>query len=246
MTMRILVFQHHPSSPAGLVGERMAARGAMVTTLDAEHGVRLPDDAAEHDGLLILGGAMDALADDLCPHFPALLELARRMAEDRRPVLGICLGSQLLARAWDAGLHLGGSPEFGISQLRPTAAAATDALLGGLAGPVPAMQWHQDTFDLPQSAVPLLEGEVCRNQAFRVADVVWGFQCHLEVDRAVMLEWAAYRRDRYGMPDETGIIAAQAAAHGARAEAFGRRVADRWLDLVERRRARANLTGSCA
>jgi GMP synthase-like glutamine amidotransferase len=102
------------------------------------------------------------------------------------------------------------------------------------------MQWHEDTFDLPPGAVPLLEGEACRNQAFRVAEVVWGFQCHFEVDRGTMLAWAAYRRDHYGWADETATIAAQAVARGAQAEAFGRRVADRWLDQVEgriRRRA---------
>lgn len=246
MAMRILVFQHHSTSPAGLVGERMAARGALVTTLDAEHGVELPADALDHDGLLILGGAMSALDDDRCPHFPALLALARRMAEGGRSVLGICLGSQLLARAWGAQVHLGRTPEFGVAQLRPTAVAADDPLLAGVATPVAAMQWHADTFDLPPGAVPLLEGEACRNQAFRVAEVAWGFQCHFEVDRATMLDWAAYRRDRYGLPDETDLVAAQAAAHGARAEAFGRMVAERWLDRVERGRAETSLTGSCA
>lgn len=235
MTIRILVVQHHPTSPAGLVGERMAARGAIVTTLDGERGLVLPRDAPDHDGLLILGGAMNAYADQVCPHFPALLDLARGYAAAGKPVLGICLGGQLLARAWGAEVHLGRIPEFGISELRPTEAAGTDPLLAGIDGPVPAMQWHEDTFDLPPGAVRLLEGEVCRNQAFRVADRVWGFQCHFEVDRDTMLAWAAYRRDRYGLPDEAGRIAAQAAIYGAQAEAIGRRVADRWLDLVEGR-----------
>ena len=80
MRPRILVIQHHPASPAGIVGARMAARAAQVTTLDAQHGIDLPDDADAHDGLLILGGAMNAYDDARCRHFPALLELARRYA----------------------------------------------------------------------------------------------------------------------------------------------------------------------
>jgi GMP synthase (glutamine-hydrolysing) len=235
MPLRILVFQHHPASPAGLVGERMAARGAAVTTLDAEHGAEIPADALDHDGLLILGGAMSALADDECPHFPALLRLARGYAAAEKPVLGICLGGQLLARAWGASVHVGAAPEFGVVPLTPTAHAARDTLLAGTPSPVPAMQWHDDTFDLPDGAVPLLEGRSCRNQAFRVAGVVYGFQCHFEADRRDMVAWAAYRRDVYGHADLAAELAAQAEAHGAAAEAFGRQVADRWLDLAERR-----------
>jgi GMP synthase (glutamine-hydrolysing) len=232
--LRILVFQHHPASPAGLVGERMAARRASVTTLDAQHGTAIPADALAHDGLLILGGAMNAYADDACPHFPALLRLARDYAAAGKPVLGICLGGQLLARAWGAKVHVGAAPEFGVVPLKPTGAAVQDPLLADTPSPVPAMQWHEDTFDLPDGAVPLLEGGACRNQAFRVAGVVYGFQCHFEADRRDMVEWAAYRRDVYGHTDSAAELAAQAEAHGEAAEAFGRRVADRWLDLVAR------------
>lgn len=236
MPPRILVFQHHPASPAGLIGERMAARAAGVTTLDAQHGVDLPDGAAEHDGLLILGGAMNAYADAQCRHFPALLELARDYAGAGKPVLGVCLGGQLLARAWGARVHLDAAPEFGVVPLVPTAAAADDPLLAGVDGSAYAMQWHEDTFEVPEGAVALLEGEACRNQAFRVADVAWGFQCHFEADRRDMVAWAEYRRDVYGYQDFAARLAAQAATHGAAAEALGRRIADRWLDLVEARR----------
>ena len=235
MRPRILVFEHHPSSPAGLVGKRMAARSAGVTTLDAQRGCDLPMDAMGHDGLLLLGGAMNAYDDACCRHFPALLDLARAFAASHRPVLGVCLGGQLLARAWGAEVHLGAAPEFGLVELETTQAAATDPLLAGAPARVPAMQWHDDTFDLPQGAVPLLTGSACRNQAFRVADVVWAFQCHFEADRSTMVEWAAYRRDVYGQPDRTAELARQAAGQGEAAEAFGRQVADRWLDRVAAR-----------
>ena len=244
MGPRILVFQHHPASPAGLVGERMAARSAAVTTLDAQAGIDLPDDAADHDGLLILGGAMNAYDDQHCRHFPALLDLARTYAAAGRPVLGICLGGQLLARAWGAKVHLGAAPEFGVVPLTPTPEAATDPLLADAPAQVPAMQWHEDTFDLPEGAVPLLTGTACRNQAFRVAELVWGFQCHFEADRRDMVDWAVFRRDTYGYEDLAARLAEEAATHGEAAEALGRQVADRWLDVV-RSRARRRFSSSC-
>lgn len=233
MRPHILVIQHHPASPAGIVGERMVARAAQVTTLDAQHGIDLPDDADAHDGLLILGGAMNAYDDARCRHFPALLELARRYAAAGRPVLGICLGGQLLARAWGAEVRIGDAPEFGVTPLTPTAAAADDPLLRGTAGPAYAMQWHDDMFDIPPGAVRLLEGRRCRNQAFRVQGVVWGFQCHFEADRRDMVAWAELRRDVYGGEDFSARLATEATVHGEAAEAFGRGIADRWLDLVE-------------
>lgn len=235
MSLRVLVFQHHPSSPAGLVGECMATRGIEVTTIDAQHGAEMPADAHEHDGLLILGGAMDAYADAQCPHFPALMGLARDYATAGRPVLGICLGAQLLARAWGAPVHLGVAPEFGVVALQATDAGALDPLLAGAVFPAPAMQWHDDTFDLPDGAVHLLSGSACRHQAFRVTEVVYAFQCHFEADRQDMVDWGILRRDAYGDLDRVAELADQSSLHGIAAESFGRQVADRWLDLVGER-----------
>jgi GMP synthase (glutamine-hydrolysing) len=233
MGPRILVIQHHPASPAGIVGERMMAREAQITTLDAQHGIDLPKGADTHDGFLVLGGAMNAYDDQQCRHFPALLELARDYAGAGKPVLGICLGGQLLARAWGAQIRVGAAPEFGVTPLSPTAAATDDPLLGHAPWPAYAMQWHDDTFDIPPGAVRLLASDTCSNQAFRVGDVVWGFQCHFEADRRDMVAWAEFRRDVYGYDDFVARLAADAAAYGEAAEAFGRKIADRWLDLVE-------------
>ena len=82
------------------------------------------------------------------------------------------------------------------------------------------MQWHDDTFDLPDGAVPLLTGTACRNQAFRVAEVVYGFQCHFEADRQDMVDWAAYRRDVYGQRTSRPSSPSRHGVHGTAAEAL--------------------------
>ncbi|MFO1067275.1 MAG: type 1 glutamine amidotransferase [Geminicoccaceae bacterium] len=234
MSGRVLVFQHHPASPAGLIAEEAAARGVGLEVIDAETGCDIPADAMARDGLLILGGAMGANDDHVCAHFPDLLELARRFGAAGKPVLGICLGGQLLARAFGGRVHSDRYGEFGFRPTRATAAAATDPLLAGLELPVPLMQWHDDSFDLPADATLLLEGEPCPAQGFRVGRSVWGFQCHLEVTRSDAEIWGELRAQVRGQPEAPVLVRRHLEDGWPVTEAFGRAVAGRWLDLCRR------------
>jgi GMP synthase-like glutamine amidotransferase len=229
---RVLVLQHHPTSPAGLIAVEAAALGVRLEVLDAQHGCDLPNDADNYDGLLVLGGTMSALDDEVCRHFPPLLELARTLAARAVPVLGLCLGGQLLARAFGGRVHRRRHGEFGFRPLRPTAQAARDPLLAGTPDPVPVMQWHDDSFDLPPGAVPLLEGDPCRWQGFRVGRSVWGFQCHLEVTRTDALLWGELRRTLRDDSQAPTLVARQLADGWPITEAFGRTVARRWLEMA--------------
>lgn len=235
VSQRILVLQHHPAGTPGLVGAAITERGWGTTLLDATSGTTLPADALDHAGLVILGGDMNAYADEICPHFPALLDLARRFALVEKPVLGICLGGQLLARAFGAEVCLGAAPEFGVTPLQALPAAATDPLLAGAPAPHLAMQWHDDTFELPAGAVPLLASEGCTNQAFRIGASIWGFQCHFETDVGMIRAWGRERARAEGNPARIEQADRDAASVGAAAEAFGRHVAARWLDRCSAR-----------
>jgi GMP synthase-like glutamine amidotransferase len=227
----VLVLQHYADSPPGLIGEAAAARGIHLEIIDAAQACTIPADAQRHHGLLVLGGVMSAHDDHLAPHFPALLDLARAFAAAEKPVLGICLGGQLLARAFGGRVHRHRAAEFGFLPVHPTPAAASDPLLAGSRTGVTVMQWHDDSFDPPPDAVPLLEGSPCRSQAFRVGRSVWGFQGHLEVTRATALAWAELRATLRGEPQARAILARQMTEGWAETEAFGRLVAGRWLDL---------------
>jgi GMP synthase-like glutamine amidotransferase len=229
---RVLVVQHHADSPLGVMAPVLRAADVELDVLQAEHGCDWPRDAMEAWGLVVLGGAMSANDDGRCPHFGALLETIRQFTAAGRPVLGICLGGQLIARALGGRVVEGQRGEFGFVELRGRPAAHDDPLLGGVRLPVPVMQWHEDHFELPPGAVHLLASDACPAQAFRAGRASWGFQCHLEVDAPSLQAWAALRARLTGDPAVPDAVAAAAERHHATAMAFGRTVAERWLALV--------------
>jgi len=105
--------------------------------------------------MVMLGGGQNALADDEYPYFPTLLSLVRDFEAADKAVLGICLGSQLLARAFGGQNRVGVATEFGWQAISLTEQAKGDPVLGALPQRFPIFQWHDDTFSLPQQAVRL-------------------------------------------------------------------------------------------
>lgn len=247
--MKILAVLNHDDAPPEIVGERVAARGGTLIEVnphdnphDNSHcGGDLPEDAHGFDAILVLGGVMSASDLDGYPAFGPVTSLMRAFHAARKPVLGICLGSQLLALAFGKPVVRHRELEFGFVPLRVTAAGAADPLLAGLAREPHLFQWHVDTFELPDRAVLLMSGEGCRNQAFRVGAGSYGFQCHFEVGEALIWRWMCLGRETLARelgPRAAGIddeIAAQIARHMAAARAFACALSERWLDLVERR-----------
>lgn len=236
--LRLLLLQHAREGTPGLIGEAIAARDAEVDTRLPHEGDPLPPSPEEFDGLVLMGGLMSALDDDICPHFPALMNLIRAFPETGRPVLGVCLGAQLIARAWGADVHLGSHDEFGFFPLVCGEAAQDDPVLAELPERMSVMQWHGDSFVLPEGATLLLCGEDCANQALRIGDLVYGFQCHFEATGEMVRSWTeAYVRmgDLEAAPVHARLEA-EFAEHGATGERLGRGIARRWLDLVENAR----------
>lgn len=238
--MNILVVQHHIDSPSGYIGERIEAAGAAAATVLPHRGEKLPDSPEGFDGALLLGGAMSAADDAGHPYYPHLFGLIRGFAGAGKPVMGICLGAQLIARAWGRPVGPNPVPEFGFLPLAATPAARSDALIGGLDLP-PLMQFHYDTFELPAEATLLATGSTCANQAYRLGNAVWGFQFHLEATPAIVRTCAAMDAARHaaGGADPVALTERGMEAHMTAAASFAATVGDRWMGLVAARRARA-------
>lgn len=193
--MRLLVLQHVDCEHPGALGEAAAERGIELEIRELDRGDAIPD-PRRYDGLVVLGGPMNVDEEEAHPWLAPEKEAIRAAVEAELPYLGICLGAQLLARALGAAVYPAAAPEVGVGEVRLTAAAADDPLFAGLPDPLPCLQWHGDTFDLPPGAILLATSEACRHQAFRVGPLAWGLQFHVEATPAMAREWgrlAAYR-----------------------------------------------------
>jgi GMP synthase-like glutamine amidotransferase len=227
--MNILLVQNDPNAPIDRLGEHLAAAGAVLVTVESP-----PPTPDGFDGLVVLGGKQSA-RDDF-PGMPAVLDAIRASHTAGRPVLGICLGAQLIARAFGGRVYRQRRFELGYAPLAPTGVA--DPLLAGIAAPQHVMQWHEDGFDLPPEAVLLLSGTSCPNQAFRLGRATYGFQGHLELSPDTARRWIEDFRPVlegvYGSRAlaETARVRAEIARYAEPAEAFGALVARRWLGLV--------------
>lgn len=185
--MKVLAFRHVPFEGIGRIAPLLEQRGIGCDYADLyQEGAATPDIAA-YDGLIFLGGPMSA--NDPLPYLDRERVLVAQAVERGQPLLGICLGSQLIARSLGADVHRNSETEIGWFDIHLTEAAADDALFGGLQGPETVFHWHSDTWELPPGAARLAGSKACGNQAFRAGRNIYGLQFHLEVTTAMIADW---------------------------------------------------------
>jgi GMP synthase (glutamine-hydrolysing) len=187
---RLLVVQHEPSAPPGLVVDAAAATGVELDVVAAPDR-QVPVELGDAAGVVVLGGEMDADELDAYPHLGRAVALLRDAAARNAPALGICLGAQLAADALGGRAYPGPTgEEVGWTKVELTAAGRADPVLGALLEPAEVFEWHHDTYEPPPGAVQLAHGAVYEQQAFRLGSVV-GVQFHPEVDGPLLAAWWA-------------------------------------------------------
>jgi GMP synthase (glutamine-hydrolysing) len=185
--MRVVALRHVPSEDLGLLQPALDQHGIAVEFADLHReGAALPD-LAGAAGLIVMGGPM--YANDDLPFLKTELQSIQHAVAHGQPVLGLCLGAQMLAKALGGNVYRNPVKEIGWFEVHWTEAARHDPLFAGLDGSETLLEWHRDTFDLPTGATHLAWSETCRNQAFRLAANVYGLQFHLEVTPAMIADW---------------------------------------------------------
>ncbi|GAA1665509.1 type 1 glutamine amidotransferase [Fodinicola feengrottensis] len=211
-TSPLLVVENDPSDGPGRLGDWLTGAGLELDLVRPHAGDPLPADLAAHSGMLVLGGAQDAFATPdpatKTQWFPELSALMRTARQDRRPVLGVCLGGQLVARAFGgrvARAENGG--DIGPRLVGKRDRAESDPLFGPMPLAPDVLQFHTDEVVLlPPDAVLLAASPRCPHEAFRVGDRVWGLQFHIECDKEMLAGWIAEDAERVAAigwePDE--------------------------------------------
>jgi GMP synthase (glutamine-hydrolysing) len=187
--VRVLVLQHISCEPPGVYEEVLRERGAVTDRVELDEGERLPDLRA-YDLIVAMGGPMSATDDAELPWLSDEKSAIRSAVEADTPYFGVCLGAQLLAASLGAHVYPGAAPEVGVLPVSLTAEGRSDPVFASLPREFATLQWHSDTFDLPEGAVLLAGSPAYPNQAFRVGSA-YALQFHLEISAAIAAEWAS-------------------------------------------------------
>lgn len=229
----VLVIQHTAGEGPGLLEEVLPAAGLGLHRVRVFRGDAVPPRLGEHAGLVVLGGPMGVYEPDRYPFLRRELRLVADALERHRPVLGICLGSQLLAAALGTPVTRGQVAELGWEEVTLSREAATDGLWAGVPESFTAFHWHRDYFELPRGAVRLAWSRAADCQAFRHQGTAYGVLFHLEVTERIvrgLIRSSARERGAAGL--NAAAILDGLPAHLPALHRIGRQVFARWARLV--------------
>ena len=238
--MRVLAIVHDVEAGPGVFRDAIGAAGAELDEWMLSEGRPPPGDPAAYDAVMTFGGPMHADQDREHPWLTDEKALLADLLARRMPLLGVCLGAQLLAEAAGANARrVISGPEIGWYEVRTTNEARDDPLLAPLAARFEGLEWHSYEFPLPAGAVALASSDRCL-QACRFADAAWGIQFHAEVTLRDFEAWVDdYRSDADAVAEgiDPEALRVETRARIAPWNALGRGLCDRFLAVAGSRSA---------
>jgi GMP synthase-like glutamine amidotransferase len=234
--MRILSVLHPGGGHSGLLRESAAAARCELVEWTPGDGAAVPGPLGEFDGIAVFGGGMNVTDQERLPWLTGEIELLREALAAGTPLLGVCLGAQLITAAAGGEVFRVDDPEIGWLEVERDPAGDADPVIGALPTRFTAYQWHSYACRLPAGAVQLASSPVCP-QAFVVGDSAWGVQFHPEVTPDVLAEWIGdYDSDpdavRLGF--DPGAALAEVPRRIGRWNEIGRALFDAWLAAAGR------------
>lgn len=232
----VFVLQHAACEPLGMIESAFTTGGLSWHCFHAQNGDPVPQEIGAAAGLVVLGGSMGVHDREQYPFLGEELRLIKQAAAQKVPILGICLGAQLLASALGADVRQNAKQEIGWHPVFLTAEAAEDPLWRGLPETWTGFHWHGDFFSTPPGAVSLASSALTPCQAFRFGSFAYGFQFHLEVTDAIIRDWTAEFAGELTREDlDAAPILAGISEHLVPMQAIAREVFGRWAALAVRR-----------
>ena len=231
----IAIFRHAPSEGPGHFATFVERQGLRWRLISIDAGEPVPEGPSAYAGLVFMGGPMSV--NDGLPWIPAALELIRQAVAQDIPVLGHCLGGQLMAKALGAVVSRNPVKEIGWGTVRRVASPAADRWLGEITE-FQAFHWHGETFSIPAGATRLLESAYCANQGFVLGKHL-ALQCHVEMTEAMIREWCAIGADEIAAADSPAVqtpaqILAATPTLLAPLQTVAERLYTRWLEGLRR------------
>ena len=193
---KLLVLQHVPHEILGTLNPLLKRAGFRIRYVNFARHPDAEPTLDGYNGLVILGGPMSVNDAHRLPHLNTEMRLIEQALQRNLPVLGICLGAQLIAKTLGARVYPNQEKEIGWYDVSPTGHAESDPLLAEFQPSEKIFQWHGETFEIPKTSLHLAFSSLCANQAFRYGTNVYGFQFHLEVDEPMIHRWLRVAENR--------------------------------------------------
>lgn len=228
--MRALILMHHPDEGPGTIGDYLSAHEVELQTVRLYAGEALPPDPESFEAIVAMGGPMNVYEQNEFPWLEPEDRFLRQALAAEVPLVGICLGAQLIAKALDAPISKNPVEELGWLDVSLSPDAYGDPLMAGVEPVFGAFHWHGDTFATPQGGVRLAASADCANQAFRWRNA-WGLQFHVEVTVDIVATWVA----DHANADE---FLAGFAGPGKQMAAQGERMYDNFWQVIRQRSRR--------